>query len=45
MKSPVLLSEFEKPKLYPLAILMTLEEKVHTVPHLKALIGILDYSC
>ena len=42
MKSPVLLSEFERPKLSPLAILMPLEEKVHTVPHLKALISGLE---
>ena len=38
-KSPVLLSEFERPKLYPLAILMPLEEKAHPVTHLKALIS------
>ena len=39
MKSPILLSEFERPKRQPLAILIPLEENVHRVPHLKALIG------
>jgi len=39
MKSPVFLSEFERPKLQPLAILTPLEEKVHTATHLKALIS------
>ena len=43
-KSLLLLSNFGSINLLVLAILMPLEEKLHTVPHLKDLIGIFDYS-
>ena len=43
-KSLLLLSNFGSINLLVLAILMPLEEKLHTVPHMKALISIFEHS-
>ena len=44
MKSPVLLSEFDRPKLKPLTILMPLDKKAHTVPFYQVLVIFLAFN-